>query len=72
MFNLDSMSIQSEYQRQEFQREANHRRLVHAAKGAAAGTPRRRLSINLNLFSSRPKEEERYAGVARRQALNSR
>jgi hypothetical protein len=71
MFNLDSMAIQSDYQRQEFLREAQNRRLAHAAKGTAAATTRRRLLTNLNLFSNRPREEERYSGYTRHRALNS-
>ena len=72
MFNLASINIQSDYQRQEYLRAVSHRRLVRAAKGAAGSTGKRRLSINLNLFSSRPKEEERYATAPGRRALNSR
>ena len=70
MFNLDSMTIQSEYQRSEYQREAENRRLVRAARGAAATTIRRKLSLNIRLFNTQPKEEPRYPGVARK-ALNS-
>lgn len=68
MFSLDSMAIQSDYQRQEFLREAQNRRLARTVKGTEA---KRKPSFSLNLFASHPKEEEHYTGVARRRALNS-